>query len=203
MAVLYHALTDQTATSSWLSAWAARLKYPKMAALPLRPGMQVITESLIHQNYKFLWDLLFERHPHGTYIRGKWEGQGPAKTEVPGTNLILELLQKKPTALILDEYQTWFDGLTNTKQYPWRTWAFNFIQILSEIAQAHPDLLLLVVSARNGNTDAYQQIHRVGPIQIDFKGPYARRDRQRLLLDRKSTRLNSSHSRASRMPSSA
>lgn len=184
MAVLYHALTDQNATSSWLSTWATRLQYPKMAALALRPGMQVITESLVHQNYKFIWDLLFERHPHGTFIRGKWEGQGSAKTDIPGRNLILELLQKQPTALILDEYQTWFDGLTNTKQYPWRTWAFNFIQILSEIAQAHPDLLLLVVSVRNGSTDAYQQIHRVGPIQIDFKGPYARRDRQRLLLHR-------------------
>ncbi len=184
MAVLYHALTDQTATSNWLSTWAERLQYPKMAELALRPGMQVITESLVHQNYKFIWDLLFERHPQGAYIRGKWEGQGSAKTEIPGRNLILELLQKQPTALILDEYQTWFDGLTNTKQYPWRTWAFNFIQILSEIAQAQPDLLLLVVSVRNGSTDAYQQIHRVSPIQIDFKGPYARRDRQRLLLHR-------------------
>src|SRR5260370_35440323 len=48
MAVLYHALTDQAATSNWLSTWAARLKYPKMAELALRPGMQVITESLVH-----------------------------------------------------------------------------------------------------------------------------------------------------------
>src|ERR1039458_3598824 len=39
-------------------------------------------------------------------------------------------------------------------------------------------------SVRNGNTDAYQQIHRVDPALIDFKGPYARRDRQRLLLHR-------------------
>src|ERR1035438_8626456 len=76
------------------------------------------------------------------------------------------------------------DGLTNTKQYPWKNWALNFIQILSEIAKSHPELLLLVVSVRNGNTDAYQQIHRVDPARIDFKGPYARRDRQRLLLHR-------------------
>lgn len=184
MAVLYHALTDQAATQGWLSAWASRLQYPKMGTLPLRQGMHVITESLVHQNYKFLWDLLLERHPHGSFIRGKWEGQGAAKTDIPSYNLILELLQKQPTALILDEYQTWFDGLTNTKQYPWKTWAFNFVQILSEIAKSHPELLLLVVSVRNGNTDAYQQIHRVDPTRIDFKGPYARRDRQRLLLHR-------------------
>ena len=40
--------------------------------------------------------------------------------------------------LLLDEFQTWYDGLTNTKQYPWKNWAFNFIQILSEIAKERP-----------------------------------------------------------------
>jgi len=29
--------------------------------------------------------------------------------------------------------------LTNTKQYPWKNWAFNFIQISSEIAKEQPD----------------------------------------------------------------
>ena len=43
---------------------------------------------------------------------------------------------------------------------------------------------MLVVSVRNGNTDAFQQIQRVGPILVDFKGPTARQDRQKLLLHR-------------------
>jgi len=146
MAVLYHTLTDQTATRAWLTAWAGRLQLPKVESLPLRQGMYVITERLVHQNYKFLWDLLLERHPQGAYIRGKWEGQGAGKTDILSYDLTLELLKKQPTALILDEYQTWFDGLTNTKQYPWKNWAFNFIQILSEIGKSHPELLLLVVS---------------------------------------------------------
>jgi hypothetical protein len=55
--------------------------------------------------------------------------------------------------LLLDEFQTWYDGLTNTKQYPWKNWAFNFIQILSEIAKEHPELLVLVISVRNGGSD--------------------------------------------------
>jgi hypothetical protein len=71
--------------------------------------------------------------------------------------------------LLLDEFQTWYDGLTNTKQYPWKNWAFNLIQILSEIAKEHPDLLVLVISVRNGGSDAYQQVHRVNPVPIDFK----------------------------------
>ena len=49
--------------------------------------------------------------------------------------LILELLQERPTALILDEFQTWFDGLTNKTSQPLQAWAFNFIQIVSEIAK--------------------------------------------------------------------
>jgi hypothetical protein len=148
----------------------------------------VIGESLHRQRYKFLWDLLFERHPHGTYIKGKWEGMGAAKTDIPSDKLILELLQHKPTMLLLDEFQTWYDGLTNTKQYPWKNWAFNFIQILSEIAKEHPDLLVLVISVRNGGSDAYQQVHRVNPVAIDFKAggnpERIQQDRRRMLLHR-------------------
>lgn len=184
LAALYHALTDAAATRAWLDAWANQLSDSKISDLPLRSGMKVISESLHRQRYKFLWDLLFDQHPHGAFIRGKWEGQADRKTEVPSDALILDLLQKQPTALLLDEFQTWFDGLTNTKQFPWRNWAFNFVQILSEIAKEHPELLVLVVSVRSGATDAYQQIHRVNPVQVDFKGPNAERDRRRLLLHR-------------------
>ena len=184
LGVLYHALSDDETTKNWLACWSARLGNPKIAALPLRSNMHVISESLHRQRYRFLWDLLFDSHPDGKFIRGKWEGMGEKKTDIPPDSLILEMLRKKPAALLLDEFQTWYDGLTNTKQYPWRNWAFNFVQILSEIAKEHPELLVLVVSVRNGNTDAYQQIHRVNPMQVDFKGPNAERDRRRLLLHR-------------------
>ena len=115
---------------------------------------------------------------------GKWEGLGAKKTDVPSYDLMVEMFTQQPTVLILDEFQTWYDGLTNTRQYPWRNWAFNFIQILSEIAQKNPELLVLVVSVRENNSDAYQQVHRVNPVLVDFKGPQAKRDRQRLLLYR-------------------
>ena len=48
----------------------------------------------------------------------------------------------------------------------------------------HPELLTLVVSGREGNSEVAQQIFRVNPVRIDFKGPEAKRDRQRLLLYR-------------------
>ena len=113
---------------------------------------------------------------------------GAAKTDIPSDKLIIELLEHTPTMLLLDEFQTWYDGLTNSKQYPWKQWAFNFIQILSEIAKERPDLLVLVISVRNGSSDAYQQVHRVNPVAIDFKaGGNAERiqqDRRRMLLHR-------------------
>lgn len=184
LAALHHGLTSPDVTADWLKTWGIRLGQPKLGELPLRPKTHVISESLHRQNYKFLWDLLFERHPHGAYIKGKWEAQGDKRTDIPGEKLLLELFQHTPTALVLDEFQTWYDGLTNSKQSPMQSWAFNFIQLLSEIAREHADLLMLIVSVRNGETEAYQQIHRVNPRQIDFKGPHARRDRQRLLLHR-------------------
>ncbi len=188
LAALYHAVTDAASTGAWLNSWATILGAPQIGEIGLRSGMQVIGESLHRQRYKFLWDLLLERHPHGAYIKGKWEGMGSAKTDIPSDQLILELLERGPTMLLLDEFQTWFDGLTNTKQYPWKNWAFNFIQILSEIAKERPDLLVLVISVRNGSSDAYQQVHRVNPVAIDFKaGGNAERiqqDRRRMLLHR-------------------
>ncbi|GLC93985.1 hypothetical protein Tamer19_33930 [Cupriavidus sp. TA19] len=188
LAALYHAVNDAASTNAWLNSWATVLGDPQVGKIGLRKGMQVIGESLHRQRYKFLWDLLFERHPYGTYIKGKWEGMGAAKTDIPSDKLIVELLEHSPTMLLLDEFQTWYDALTNTKQYPWKNWAFNFIQILSEIAKERPDLLVLVISVRNGSSDAYQQVHRVNPVAIDFKaGGNAERiqqDRRRMLLHR-------------------
>jgi hypothetical protein len=188
MAALYHVMNDAASTRVWLDNWAATLGDPNMGKIPMRDGMLVIGESLHRQRYKFLWDLIFDRHPEGKFIRGKWEGMGEAKTDIPSDKLVVELLEPQPTMLLLDEFQTWFDGLTNTKQYPWKSWAFNFIQILSEIAKNRPDLLVLVISVRNGGSDAYQQVHRVNPVAIDFKaGGNAERvqqDRRRMLLHR-------------------
>jgi hypothetical protein len=118
MAALYHAVNDATSTGAWLNSWAGTLGDPHIGSIALRDGMLVIGESLHRQRYKFLWDLLFDRHPHGTYIKGKWEGMGAAKTDIPSDQLILELLEAAPTMLLLDEFQTWYDGLTNTGLLP-------------------------------------------------------------------------------------
>ena len=58
--MLYHAFTDASATNSWLTSWAERFGNSKIAQLPLRDGMHVISESLHRQSYKYLWDLIFQ-----------------------------------------------------------------------------------------------------------------------------------------------
>ena len=184
MAVLHHAGTDPAATHNWLNYWAKTLNRPEFAQVALRPSMKVISEKLTSNAYKFLWDLLFDNHPKGEYIKGKWEADSKRQTNVPPEALILELLQYQPVMLLLDEFQTWFDGQTETPGKPQRTWAFNFIQTLSEIAKNHPDLLVLVISVRNGKTDAYLQVRRVAPLEIDFKSVQSKVDRRRLLLHR-------------------
>ena len=182
LAALFHLCSDPSAGRAWLDQWSARLKRADIGALQLRQGCTVIAESLSKQEYRTLWDLLFAKHPDGAYFKGKWDGE--SKGDSPSASLLAEMFAKHPTVLILDEYQTWFDGLTNSKVAPRRNWAFNFVQNLSEIAADNPEHLALIVSVRDGTSDAYQQIHRVKPDVIDFKSPLARRDRQRLLLYR-------------------
>lgn len=185
MAAMWHGMKDPAGATTWLGGWASKLNRPELNSLQFRTDFFTIAESLHQQRYKFLWDLLFERHPNGAFIKGKWEGTDPAKkTDIPNIDLLMEMFKSQPTALLLDEFQTWYDGLTDTKQYPWRKWAFNFVQLLSEIANDHPDLLVLLVSIRDNQSQAYQQIHRINPVLVDFQGVQAKKDRQRLLLYR-------------------
>ncbi len=186
LGALYHALTDHAATKAWLNYWAGVLgdEYAYLENLPLRTGLKVITASLHQQRYPFLWDVLFEQHPDGKVYRAIWEHNSATQTAVPSIDILLPMFEKHPTALILDEFQTWFDGLVDTPTRKDKTWAFNFIQLLSEISNLRPDLFLLVVSIRNGTTDAFQQVQRISPVLQNFSGAHAKRDRRQLLLHR-------------------
>jgi len=181
MAAVFHAANDPGATKTWLESWSVKLSKPEIASIQLRSGMQVYAVSMHQQRYAHLWDVLFENHPQGQLTKGMWQASG---TPVPSDLLIREMLQGGATVLLLDEFQTWFDGLDKKKQ----AWAFNFIQILSELAKSHPELLVLGVSVRDGTSDAYLQVRRVAPLDIDFKNhgnsEQFQMDRRRMLLHR-------------------
>src|ERR1017187_6567255 len=184
MAALWHAIKDPTEATKWLADWATRLNRPELKTLQFRTNFCLIAESLHQQRFKFLWDILFDRHPQGQLVKGKWLGKGDAKTSVPSVDLLLEMFKAQPTVLLLDEFQTWFDGLSDSPKAKVQTWAFNFIQLLSEIANDHPDLLVFVASIRDNQSQAFQQIRRINPVLVDFQGSQAKHDRQRLLLYR-------------------
>ena len=141
LAALYHLCTNPDVGGQWLAEWSDRLNNPLIGSLKLRSGCCVIAESLHLHRHKHLWDILFKHHPKGERLLGKWEGMGEKRTNLPSYDLLVEMFTDTPTVLILDEFQTWYDGLTHTRQQPSQAWAFNFIQILSEIAQKSPELL--------------------------------------------------------------
>jgi hypothetical protein len=180
MAALCHLLKDSVAGENWLRDWSYQFDRPELAQIKLQSSRFVIAEPLHEKRFAYLWNLIFDRHPNGEYARGVWAGQ---KTEVPGKDIMVDMFTRAPCALLLDEFQTWFDGLSDAQE-PRRVWAFNFIQILSEIAENNPELLTLVVSVREGSSDAAQQLFRVNPVRVDFKGEQAQHDRRRLLLYR-------------------
>jgi hypothetical protein len=83
MAALYHAVNDAASTGAWLNSWATTLGDPNIGKIALRSGMLVIGESLHRQRYKFLWDLLFERHPHGDLHQGQVGRHGRGQDRHP------------------------------------------------------------------------------------------------------------------------
>ncbi len=182
MAVLHHCIKSPSVAETWLSDWSSRLDDPSLAQWRIRTGYFPITEAVNSHNYNFLWDLIFERHPKGQLFKGRFQASGAV---VPPRALVEEMFRDTPTCLILDEFQTWFDDLPEEHNgYKVRANAFSFTQTLSEIAKDSPDALVLIVSIRDNETEAFRQIHRQTPVLVDFSGDTAKEDRKRLILHR-------------------
>lgn len=184
MALVHHAFAFPDVVESWARSWGQKMPAEKLAALKLQRGFMPISDTLSNQERPLLWDVIFAKHPKGEYYRGKFESSGNL---IPAKSLLQDMFAEQKTALILDELQTWYDGLHDEPGPEGKkrlSWAFNFVQILSELAVDRPDLLCLVVSVRDNTTNAFQQIHRKGPLVIDFKGETSREDRKRLVLHR-------------------
>lgn len=184
MAVMHHAIQSPDFVEQWLKDWGARLGNEDLKSLELVKGYVPISEPVHNYEYLLLWDLIFSRHPKGEYYRGQFEGMSQP---FPPRTLLEKMFEDKPTCLILDEFQTWYTGLPEKDPKTGlliRQYAFNFVQILSEIAKDRPEILILVISVLNNQNEAFQQVHRQGPVVIDFRGPTAKQDREKLLLHR-------------------
>lgn len=184
MAVMHHAIESPLAVEAWLSEWGTNTGNVELKDFVMVKGYLPISEPVHNHEYPLLWNLLFDRHPKGDYYRGQFESK---KQPFPPRTILERMFEEAPTCLILDEFQKWFDGLHNEPGddgIKYKTWAENFIQNLSEIAKDRPEILILAISVLNNTTEAFQQVHRQGPVVIDFRGPSAKQDRQKLLLHR-------------------
>ena len=182
LALLHYAFEKPDQVMKWIRQWENDVDDPSFGQLTLPSGFAPISVVMSNQEFANLWDPIFKLHREGEWLRGRFEESG---TTVPSRSLMEEAFTNQPTALIFDELQTWYDTLSSIPPggSP-RELAFNFIQILAEIASSRPELLRLVVSVRNSETDAYRQIHRNNPMLVDFKGVSAREDRIRLTQHR-------------------
>lgn len=184
MAVMHHGIQSPEVVESWLQDWGNKVGSDELKKAEMLKRYVPISEPVHNHEYPLLWDLLFDRHPKGQYYRGQFESM---PQPFPPRTLLEKMFEDQPTCLILDEFQTWYTGLPDKdpksglllKQY-----AFNFVQILSEVAKDRPEILIFVISVLNNQNDAFQQVHRQGPVIIDFRGPSAKQDRQKLLLHR-------------------
>ena len=184
MAVMHHAVESPSRVQEWANEWGNSLDVQSLSGLVLERGFFPISEPVHNHEYPLLWDLIFERHPKGDFFRGKFKQMAHP---YPPRSLLEEMFEAQPVALILDEFQKWFDGLSDQpgpEGIRYRTWADNFIQNLSELSKDRPDILILVLSVLNNNTEAFRQVHRDGPVIVDFRGPTAKEDRKNLLLYR-------------------
>lgn len=184
MAVMHHAAQSSDKVQKWANNWGKALGAKSLSEIVLENGFVPISEPVHNQEYPLLWDLIFDRHPKGEFFKGKFNQMA---RPYPPRSLLEEMFEAQPVALILDEFQKWFDGLSDqpgAEGVKYRTLAENFIQNLSELSRERPDILILVVSVLNNNTEAFRQIHRDSPIIVDFRGPTAKEDRKKLLLYR-------------------
>lgn len=184
MAVMHHAVNSPEVVETWLQGWADKLGSDELKNFEMLKGFLAISEPVHNHEYPLLWELLFDRHPKGEYYKGQFEQMSQP---FPSRTLLEKMFEDQPTCLILDEFQTWFTGLPDKDPktgFMLKQWAFNFIQILSELSKDRPEILIFVISVLNNDNEAFQQVHRQGPKLIDFRGPTAKQDRQRLLLHR-------------------
>ncbi len=184
MAVMHHALQSPEVVDNWLKNWGEKTDNDEMKGFEMVKGFIPISEPVHNHEYPLLWELIFDRHPKGEYYRGQFEQMSQP---FPPRTLLEKMFEEHPTCLILDEFQTWYTGLPEKDPktgFLLRQWAYNLIQNLSEIAKDRPEILIFAISVLNNQNDAFQQVHRQGPVLIDFRGPTAKQDRQRLLLHR-------------------
>src|SRR5690606_34716502 len=105
MGVIHHAFKDPKMFMSWIEGWRSKLSYPVKINQP-PSNFLALTVPLHEQGYEFLWDPIFQHHPEGKKLEGKWEAKKDTMP-IPTKADLITAFEIQPVALILDEFQTW------------------------------------------------------------------------------------------------
>ena len=186
MALLHHAFSSPRAVAEWGTQWGAKLNSAKLKALKLQSGFQPISETLSNQEYAYLWDLIFDRHPKGEYYKGQFKHAG---TTVPAKSILQDMFAPaahRPRPRRVPDLVRRPARRRGARQRP---------EAQAVGLQLHPDS----VGAVHGTprpvhgwscpcgTTAPRRSSRftvTAAVVIDFKGETAKEDRKRLLLHR-------------------
>jgi hypothetical protein len=152
----HHALSAPGAAAEWAKRW-------KLGAMPFPSGARVVTRNFIDRTDEHLWTVLLEAF-----------GQDGADvaTYVDGER-IRGLLDERPTFLILDELERWFDALPERLRGP----NLAFIQAVTEVAATDPRLTLLT-SVLGEKAEPGETIRRTKPLELSFRSTA---DRERVI----------------------
>jgi len=144
---LFHLCADSNRANDWLSKWDMPSTFPE--------NVRVAAVQLVAENAENLWKLLFERLGENELLS--------AISRFPSRDQWVELGREKPTVLLIDELEAWYEGLSADERAVQR----NALQNLMEAAELDGVPLSVVVSVYGTNEEIMAVLNRTQPPILD------------------------------------
>jgi len=146
---LYHILNSPKEGQAWLRRWKVKLTFPK--------GARAIISHVLDEAPELLWEPIFVRA--GATDLLSQVGDYPTRP------IIDELVGDQPLAILLDEIETWYEGIVDESR---KARSLAFLQLLSEAASKLGSKLLLATSSLGRSRDVRSVLDRVKPFRQDL-----------------------------------
>jgi hypothetical protein len=158
---LFHVFTSPSAAKAWQDKWSLNISLPqsRVVELQLMEGEE--------GNPQFLWDPIFKKL-----------GQAQALDKVrdfPTISQFKDMVGKKPTVIILDELESWYEAIADTIR---KARNLNFLQVLSELS-SDLDCKLIVLAALYGRNE--EILGRLGRDQVFIQDLGASEDKAEVI----------------------
>jgi len=158
---LFHIFTSPSVAKAWQEKWSLNISLPhsRVVELQLMEGEE--------GNPEFLWEPIFKRL-----------GQVSTLDQVrdfPTISQFKDIVGKKPTVIILDELESWYEAIANPVR---KARNLNFLQVLSEVSSDR-DYKLIVLIALYGRNE--EILGRLGREQIFIQDLGASEDKAEVI----------------------